>query len=221
MATHPSTAAVAPRPLPRLGRRASRRFRLPSSTSRASDDFPEPETPVTTVSRPSGMRAFTLRRLCRSAPWMRMDGVSASTARRRVRECLSGAARHRPVGESCMRSSSRAVPCATSCPPRVPAPGPRSMTWSARRMVSSSCSTTTSVLPLLRSRSKVSRSADVVARVQSDRGLIEHIAHALQIRAELRGEPDTLRLAAGQRGRRAIELQVPEAHVVQRMRCGP
>ena len=38
----------------------------------------------------------------------------------------------------------------------------------------------------------------IVARVQSDRGLIEHIAHALQIGAELRREPDALRLAAGQ-----------------------
>ena len=45
----------------------------------------------------------------------------------------------------------------------------------------------------------------VVARMQADGGLVEHVAHALQVRAELRGQPDALRLAARQRGRGAIE----------------
>ena len=43
--------------------------------------------------------------------------------------------------------SCAALPWATTRPPCLPAPGPKSMTVSARRMVSSSCSTTTSVLP--------------------------------------------------------------------------
>ena len=38
----------------------------------------------------------------------------------------------------------------------------------------------------------------VVARMQSDRRFIEDVAHALQVRAELRREPDTLRLATRQ-----------------------
>ena len=45
----------------------------------------------------------------------------------------------------------------------------------------------------------------VVARMQADGGLIEHVTHALQVGAELRGEPDALRFAARQRGRRTIE----------------
>ena len=38
----------------------------------------------------------------------------------------------------------------------------------------------------------------IVALMQPDRGLVEHIEHAGQARADLRGEPDALALAAGQ-----------------------
>ncbi len=44
----------------------------------------------------------------------------------------------------------------------------------------------------------------VVARVQPDRRFVQHIAHALQIGAELRGQPDPLRLPTGQSGRGAV-----------------
>ena len=55
----------------------------------------------------------------------------------------------------------------------------------------------------------------VVARVQADGRLVEDVAHAAQVGAELRGEPDALRLAAGERRRRAVERQVGEADLVQ------
>ena len=42
----------------------------------------------------------------------------------------------------------------------------------------------------------------VVALVQADRRLVEHVEHAHQPAADLRREPDALRLAARQRGRR-------------------
>ncbi len=62
---------------------------------------------------------------------------------------------------------------------------------------------------------------DVVARVQTDGRLVEHVAHSLQIRTELRRQPDALRLAAGQSGGGAVELQIPETHVAQEQRaCG-
>jgi len=38
----------------------------------------------------------------------------------------------------------------------------------------------------------------VVALVQADRGLVEHVHHADQAGADLAGEPDALRLAAGE-----------------------
>jgi len=50
------------------------------------------------------------------------------------------------------------VPCATTSPPCTPAPGPRSTTWSAVRIASSSCSTTITVLPRSRRRFSVSSS---------------------------------------------------------------
>ena len=55
----------------------------------------------------------------------------------------------------------------------------------------------------------------VVALVQADRGLVEDVEHAHQARADLRGQPDALGLAARERGRRAVERQVADADVVE------
>ncbi len=54
----------------------------------------------------------------------------------------------------------------------------------------------------------------VVALVQADRRLVEHVEHAGQARADLGGEPDALALAARQRAGRAAERQVvqPDIH---------
>ena len=49
-------------------------------------------------------------------------------------------------------SISSGVPWKTIRPPRSPAPGPISTTWSAARRIASSCSTTTTVLPRSRRR---------------------------------------------------------------------
>ena len=55
----------------------------------------------------------------------------------------------------------------------------------------------------------------IVALVQPDRGLIEHIKHARQPRADLAGQPDALAFAARQRARIACQRQVVETHIVQ------
>ena len=55
----------------------------------------------------------------------------------------------------------------------------------------------------------------VVARVQADRRLVEHVERADQRRTERRREVDALRLAARQRRRQPIERQVVEADVAQ------
>ena len=55
----------------------------------------------------------------------------------------------------------------------------------------------------------------VVARMQADGRLVEDVAHAAQIRAELRGQPDALRFAAGQRRRRAVERQIRQTDLAQ------
>ena len=75
-----------------------------------------------------------------------------------------------------------------------------------------------SVLPLAAQSIERVEQRRVVARMQADRRFVEHVAHSLQIRTELRGETNALCLAARQRGRGAIELQVAEAHVAEE--CG-
>ena len=58
--------------------------------------------------------------------------------------------------------------------------------------------------------------ACVVALVQADRGLVEHVEHAGQPGADLRGEPDALALAARQRARRARQGEIFETDVDQK-----
>ena len=60
-----------------------------------------------------------------------------------------------PVNDSGFLAMSFAVPSAMILPPCTPAPTPTSMIWSARRMASSSCSTTITVLPKSRKRVNV------------------------------------------------------------------
>ena len=55
----------------------------------------------------------------------------------------------------------------------------------------------------------------VVALVQSDAGLVQHIHHARQAAADLAGQADALGLAAGQRVGPALQAQVAQAHVVE------
>ena len=55
----------------------------------------------------------------------------------------------------------------------------------------------------------------VVALVEPDRRLVEDVEHADELRADLRREPQPLRLAARERRRRAVELEVADADVVE------
>ena len=55
----------------------------------------------------------------------------------------------------------------------------------------------------------------VVARVEADRRLVEHVQHAAQAAADLAGQSNALGFAAGERRRRAAEREVVEADVDQ------
>ena len=59
--------------------------------------------------------------------------------------------------------------------------------------------------------------ARVVALVQADRGLVQHIEHAGQAGADLRGQPDALALAAGQGAGGARQRQIVEPDVDQEL----
>ncbi len=113
-----------------------------------SELLPEPATPVTTTSTPSGMSTSTSWRLCALAP--RISSVPLGVRSVSLRAARSS--RWRPVMVRLARSPST-VPSKQTVPPALPAPGPRSTTWSAIAIASGSCSTTSTVLPLSRSRS--------------------------------------------------------------------
>ena len=61
----------------------------------------------------------------------------------------------------------------------------------------------------------------VVARVQADRRLVEHVERADERRAERRRQVDALRLAARERGRQPVERQVVEPDVAQERQPAP
>jgi hypothetical protein len=112
-----------------------------------SELFPEPATPVTTTSTPSGMSTSTFCRLCALAPRIASTPVFLRTLGFRA----ARSPRCRPVSVPLVRSPAT-LPWYTTSPPAVPAPGPRSTTWSATSMTSGLCSTTSTVLPLSRRR---------------------------------------------------------------------
>ncbi len=121
----------------------------PTNASDTSVLLPEPATPVTTVSTPVGTRKSTPLRLCSvtSRTVSQPPGVRTSAFTPVTRRSP------RPVGVSAA-ASPRTVPAKTTSPPCVPAPGPMSTTWSATAMTSRSCSTTSTVLPLSRKRTR-------------------------------------------------------------------
>ena len=55
--------------------------------------------------------------------------------------------------------------------------------------------------------------AGVIALVQADARLVQNIEDAHELAADLRRQANALRLAAGERGRRAVESQVIQPHV--------
>ena len=60
----------------------------------------------------------------------------------------------------------------------------------------------------------------VVALVQADRRLVQHVEHPDQAGADLGGQPDALRLAAGEGAGRPVQRQVVQADVDQEPQPG-
>ena len=76
------------------------------------------------------------------------------------------------------------------------------------------------MLPRSRSSRERVEQPVVVARVQADRRLVENVQHADQAAADLPGQADALRFAAGERRGGAVERQVVEADVLAGSRAG-
>src|SRR4029450_7189787 len=83
-------------------------------------DLPEPDTPVTHVKVPSGIRTFIPLRLCSRGLWI--TRLLPVPGRRRAGGAMrSRPARKRPVSEARLPTISSGVPTATTGPP-VPPP---------------------------------------------------------------------------------------------------
>ena len=57
----------------------------------------------------------------------------------------------------------------------------------------------------------------VVARMETDRRLVQHIHHARKPAPDLRGETDALHLASGERGARTVQREVIKPYVIQKL----
>src|SRR5687767_2261244 len=119
-------------------------------------DFPEPETPVIHTSFPSGMETSIPFKLFADALIILSDFPLPSRLFFGTSICFRPD-KYCPVSDFGCTKICFGVPSAMTCPPCSPAAGPRSITQSDSRMVSSSCSTTSTVLP--RSRKPLSVSS--------------------------------------------------------------
>ena len=176
-----------------------------------------------------GISTSMPRRLCSRAPatriargcgcFRRLDGSGIARSPRMY------------LAVSDCGSSSRASndPAWMTRPPCSPAPSPRSTTTSAVRMVSASCSTTSTVLPWSRSCRRMAMSRSLSRGWQADRRLVEHVEGADEGRAQRRRQVDALRLAAPRastRGGRGSGSRGPrragtKAAAVSRAPAGP
>ena len=215
----PAVDAVAAPCQRRLARRALlMNCRLASSTSRASVLLPEPLTPVTATSRCSGTATSTLLQVVqRGAAAAAAPAHRLPPARRGCSGCCSGCARKRPVTEV---GAGRQVGRRALRHQRAAALA------GAGADVDDVVGAADRVLVVLHHHQRVALVAQalqrvqqdaVVARVQADGRLVEHVAHALQVAAQLRRQADALRLAAAERGRGAVQRQVAQADLFQEL----
>ena len=61
--------------------------------------------------------------------------------------------------------------------------------------------------------------AAVVALVQADTGLVQHIKHTHQTATDLAGKTDTLPFAAGEGGGRPVEREIMQTHIHQELQA--
>ena len=190
--------------------------------SLTSVDLPEPDTPVTATKHAERDVDVDVRAGCARG---RRGPTSHSLARRRG--ACSGTGMRALAGE--VLAGDRLL---GAC--RSPSTGPAvddlaAVLAGARADVDDPVGLADGVLVVLDDEHRVAEVAQadervdeavVVALVQPDRRLVEHVQHADEARADLGGQPDALRLAAGERAGRARQRQVVEADVEQEAEAG-
>ena len=172
--------------------------------SLTSVDLPEPETPVTATKQPSGNAHVDVAQVVLArADHGELAALGRAAAGWPGSAIARGRTGRRRSASPAVEQARATVPESTIWPPCSPAPGPMSTTQSARA---------DGVLVVLDDDQRVAEVAQpdqrldqpvVVALVQPDRRLVEDVEHADQAGPDLGGQPDPLRLAAGQRAGRA------------------
>ena len=183
--------------------------------SLTSVDLPDPDTPVTATNRPSGNVTSTSRRLCSRAPCTvssrplvrgrRTSGTGISPA---TGEVLPG---HRvrvgqQVGDLAAVDDLAAVLAGARADVDDPVGDPDGVLVVLDH--------DQGVAELLEPDQRLDQPV-VVALVQADGRLVEHVEDADQAGTDLGGEPDPLRLAAAQRARGPVQREVVETDVEQ------
>ena len=175
-----------------------------------SVDFPEPETPVTQVKVPRGNATSIPLRLCSRAPRTTSCLAAARPAARRHRN--GQLARQVATGQ---RAPNRHDLLRRPCRHDLPAVDP-----GAGAQVHDPVGLPHRLLVVLDDQHGVAEVAHppegleqlaVVALVKPDRRLVQHVKNAHQLGADLCGQADALRLAAGERAGGAVEGEVVEA----------
>ena len=180
--------------------------------SLTSVDLPEPLTPVTATKLPSGNEADTSRRLCSLAPW---TVITRAVLRAPDGGHLDRAPAAQVLAGDRLRAGEQVGHGAAD--DDLAAVLPR-----ARADVDDPVGGLDGVLVVLDDDQGVAQVAQpderldepvVVPLVQPDAGLVEHVEHSDQARADLGREPDALRLPAGQGAGRPVEREVVQADV--------
>ena len=175
--------------------------------------MPEPETPVTQTNLPTGKSTSMSLRLCIARP---ADGEAAEVVRAPLRDRDLALARKELPGDRLRVPLDRLRRALGDDVPAVHA--------GARAHVDQVIGRAHHLLVVLDHEHRVAEVAQpleradqlaVVALVEADRGLVEDVEHADELAADLRREPEPLRLAAGKRRGGAVELQVADADVLE------
>ena len=180
-----------------------------------SVDLPEPDTPVTAVSTPSGTSTET------SSQVVPGDAAQVQPAVRRARAVVEPARPGRRGGRWSADSSTCSRPGDRAAVEHPPAALP-----GAGADVDDPVGPAYDVQVVLDDEQRVARGLEPVqhveqrlrvGRVQAGGRLVEHVDDAEQARAQLGRDPQPLRLAGGQRRRAAPEAEVAEAEVEQHL----
>ena len=190
--------------------------------SLTSVDLPEPLTPVTAVNTPSGIAHVDVLQvvLARAA--------DDDLALRALAAALVGVGIDASAGQ--VRAGDRAHRPAISSARRALEDDVAAVLAGAGTEIDHVVGGANRLLVVLDDDDRVAEIAQprqraeqlaVVALMQADRRLVEHVQHAGQVRADLRREPDALPFAARQRRGAAAERQVADADVVQEPQRAP